>query len=70
MGFLKRAAKPIRKDPADQDKAAGAREYNARVHERNADRLASAGDAQGAAAARAAADEARKPPARGKAPKR
>jgi hypothetical protein len=66
MGFLKRARKPVRKDPAEREKAGGAREYNARVHDRNAERLEVAGDAEGAAAARAAAEEARRPPGRGR----
>jgi hypothetical protein len=66
MRFLKRAPKPVRKAPADRDKARGAREYNARVHERNAERLEFAGDAEGGAAERAAADEARRPPPRGR----
>ena len=62
MSFLKRTAKKARKDPADREKARGAREYNARVHERRAERLEQEGDAEGAAAARAAAVEARQPP--------
>lgn len=66
MAFLKRTPKPTRKDPADRQKASGAREYNARVHERAAERLAQAGDAEGAALERAAADEARRPPPRGR----
>ena len=70
MSFLKRIPKPARKDPADREKAGGAREYNARVLERDAERLERAGDAEGAAAARAAADEARKPPTRRRSPGR
>lgn len=66
MRFLKRTPRPSRPDPADRDKATGAREYNARVLERSAERLEAAGDAEGAAEARAAADEARRPPARKK----
>jgi hypothetical protein len=66
MGFLKPILKPVRKDPRDREKAAGAREYNARVHERRAERLELAGDAEGAAVARAAAAEARQPPAHGR----
>jgi hypothetical protein len=66
MRFLKRPPKPTRKDPADREKATGAREYDARVHERTAARLELAGDAEGAAAERAAAEEARRPPPRGR----
>ena len=65
MGFRKRSPKPVRPDPTDREKARGAREYNARVHDRLADRLEQAGDAAGAAMARAAATEARQPPPRG-----
>ena len=64
MGFLKRVTKPARRDPADREKASGAREYNARVLERQAERLEAAGDAEGAVAARAAAEEARRVPPR------
>ena len=65
MGFFKRStSKPARKDPADREKSRGAREYNARVHERNAERLELAGDAEGAAAARDAAEAERQPPSR------
>lgn len=66
MGFLKRDPKPARKDAGDRDKARGAREYNARVHDRDAERLEAAGDVEGAAAARMAAEEARRPPRRGR----
>jgi hypothetical protein len=65
LGFLKRTPKPVRKDPTDREKSRGAREYDARVHERRAERLELAGDGEGAAAARAAAAEARVPPPRG-----
>jgi hypothetical protein len=66
MRFLKRTSKLARKDPADREKSSGAREYDARVLDRTADRLELAGDAEGAAAARAAAKEAREPPVRGR----
>jgi hypothetical protein len=59
MRFLKRPAKLVRKDPADREKSAGAREYLARQHDRAGDRLEQAGDAEGADAERAAAREAR-----------
>ncbi len=63
MGLFKRSTqKPARKDPADREKSRGAREYNARVHDRNADRLERAGDEEGAAAARDAAEAERQPP--------
>jgi hypothetical protein len=61
MSFLKRTPKAARKDPADAEKSAGAREYLARLHDRTAERLASAGDAAGAEVERAAAEEARRP---------
>jgi hypothetical protein len=66
MGFLKRTPKPVRKDPADREKATGAREYDARVLDRRAERLELAGDAEGAAAARAAAEQARRTRPRGR----
>jgi hypothetical protein len=66
MGFLKRTPKPVRQDPMNREKARGAREYNARVLERRAERLEIEGDAEGAAAARAEAAEARRPPPRGR----
>jgi hypothetical protein len=65
MRFLRHGTKPARKDPADREKSAGAREYVARLHERNAERLERAGDAKGANAERAAATEARHAPPRG-----
>jgi len=58
MRFLNRRPKSVRMDPADREKANGAREYNARVLERRAERLEIAGD-EHAAAARMAADQAR-----------
>lgn len=61
MRFLKRPSKITRKDPADREKARGAREYNARVLDRHAERLELAGDSEGAAAARAAAEAERGP---------
>jgi hypothetical protein len=64
MGLLKRTPKPVRQTPADREKAGGAREYNARVLDRRAERLELQGDAEGAAEARAAAAEARQPPPR------
>jgi hypothetical protein len=64
MRFLKRTQRPFPQDPADREKARGAREYDARVHERRAERLELAGDTEGAAVARAAAAEARRPRAR------
>jgi hypothetical protein len=66
MGLFKKAPKPARKDPADREKYAGAREYVARIHDRSAERLASAGDLEGAEAERAAAAEVRRTPARGR----
>jgi hypothetical protein len=63
MGWF-RKPKPTRKDPADREKSAGAREYVARIHDRNADRLANAGDPEGAEAERAAAADVRRAPAR------
>jgi hypothetical protein len=61
MRFPKRSPKAVRPNPADREKTKGAREYDARVHERRAERLDLAGDAEGAAAARAAAADARRP---------
>jgi hypothetical protein len=58
MRLLKRRPKSVRTDPADREKARGAREYNARVLERCAERLEIAGDER-AAAARMAAEQAR-----------
>jgi hypothetical protein len=66
MSFLKRTPKPVRKDPADREKATGAREYDARVLERRAERLELAGDSEGAAAARAAAEQTRRTRPRGR----
>ena len=65
MGFLKRTPKPVRQNPMDLEKSQGAREYNARVLERRAERLELEGDADGAAVARADAAQARRPPPRG-----
>jgi hypothetical protein len=62
MRFLRSRTKPVRRDPADREKSAGAREYLARLHERSAERLEQAGDAKGADAERAAATEARRTP--------
>jgi hypothetical protein len=64
MGLFKKTPKPARDNPAEREMNAGAREYVARIHDRSAERLASAGDAEGAAAERAAAAEARRAPAR------
>jgi hypothetical protein len=64
MALFRKTPKPARKDPADREKAAGAREYVARIHDRIAERLASAGDTEGAEAERTAAAEARRTPAR------
>ena len=44
---------------ADRTKSAGAREYDARVHERTAERMSAAGDSEGARLQRAAAAELR-----------
>jgi len=66
MGLFKKTPKPARASPADREKNAGAREYVARIHDRNAERLAGAGDAEGAEAERAAAAEARRTPPRGR----
>jgi hypothetical protein len=60
MRFLRQRIKPVRKDPADREKSAGAREYMARRHDRSAERLERAGDANGADAERAAAKQARR----------
>jgi hypothetical protein len=60
MRLFRKTPKPPRKDPADREKSAGAREYLARVHDRSAERLASAGDTEGAEAERTAASEARR----------
>jgi hypothetical protein len=65
MGLFRKTPKPARTSPADREKNAGAREYLARVHDRNAERLANAGDAEGAETERAAAAEARRTPPRG-----
>ena len=64
MAWFKKATKPARRDPADREKSAGAREYLARIHERSAKRLADAGDKEGAEAERNAAAEARSKSAR------
>jgi hypothetical protein len=66
MGLFKRTPKSVRRDPAEREKESGAREYNARVLDRQAERLELAGDAEGAAAARAAAEQARQAPSRGR----
>ena len=45
----------------DRSKSTGAREYDARFHERAAARLAAQGDKEGALEARASSTEARRP---------
>ena len=57
--------KPARRDPGDREKAAGAREYEARHHERRAEQLERQGDDVGAKAERDTATNLRRP-ARGK----
>jgi hypothetical protein len=64
LSLFKRKPKADRPDPADREKAAGAREYNARRHDRFAAEFEKAGDDAGAQAERTAAAEARLPPAR------
>jgi hypothetical protein len=59
FGFGKKNSKPPRKDPREREKQAGAREYEARHHERLAERLESQGDVEGARIARQAAAAAR-----------
>jgi hypothetical protein len=59
FGFGKKNSKPARKDPREREKKAGAREYEARHHDRLAERLESQGDLDGARIAREAAAAAR-----------
>jgi hypothetical protein len=62
-GAGKGVGKPSeRRDPADRGKQAGAREYEARHHDRRAATLEQSGDAAGAAAERDLASDARNPP--------
>ena len=53
-----------RKDPADREKRAGAREYEAKRQDRIAERLEAEGDAEGAKTAREAAAAEREPRSR------
>jgi hypothetical protein len=48
-----------RANPPDRTKSSGGHQYDARFRERNADRLAAAGDVEGARLERAAAEESR-----------
>ncbi|MEA2494871.1 MAG: hypothetical protein QOJ29_2782 [Thermoleophilaceae bacterium] len=64
FGFGKKDAKPPKRDPADKQKYAGAREYEARRQDRLAARRESSGDIDGARIAREAAAEARRTPRR------
>jgi hypothetical protein len=66
MRFLRHSTKPVRTDPADREKSAGASEYRARWHERSAERLERAGDPKGAGAERASAADARRAPRQGR----
>jgi hypothetical protein len=64
VGFLDRLSKPskpARKDPADRQKRAGAREYEAQRHDREAARLEELGDTAGAQAQRELAAGLRDP---------
>jgi hypothetical protein len=58
--FGKKKAKPPKRDPADREKDAGAREYEARRQDRLAQRRESQGDNDGARMAREAAEDARR----------
>ena len=49
---MSKPGQAARKDPADREKQAGAREYEAQRHDRQAARLEELGDAAGAAAER------------------
>jgi hypothetical protein len=65
LAIFRRNSRDSARSPApDLMKSAGAREYDARVRERTADRLAAKGDAEGARLERAAADDLRRVPAR------
>jgi hypothetical protein len=59
--FDRKEGKPAKKNPAERQMRAGAREYEAQRHDRNAARLEAAGDQAGAAAERAAAADLREP---------
>jgi hypothetical protein len=61
MALFRKDKKPPKRDPRDREKAAGAREYEARHQERLAERRDSQGDLDGARNAREAAEEARRP---------
>ena len=50
-----------RKDPADREKQAGAREYEAKRHDRKADTLDQQGDSAGAKVERDTAADLRRP---------
>jgi hypothetical protein len=62
--FFKRKPASTRSDPADREKSVGAREYRARVHDRQADRFDAEGNAEGAQVERDAAEAARRVPPR------
>jgi len=62
--FFKRTFSAKRSDPADRQKSAGAREYRARVHDRQADRFDAQGNSEDAQIERDAAAAARRAPAR------
>ena len=65
MGFLgrkKKPEKPSRRTHSDRLKSAGTREYEAKRHDRAAERLDAAGDASGAERERGLAAEARRDP--------
>ena len=62
--FGKKGKKPPKRDPRQREMEAGAREYEARRHDREAERREDQGDVDGARIAREAAAAARKPPAR------
>ena len=60
FGFGKKEKKPPKHDPREREKRAGAREYEARRHDREAERRDSQGDIDGARLAREAAADARR----------
>jgi hypothetical protein len=64
FGLGKSKPKPVRRDPREREKDAGAREYEARHQERLAELREKQGDAEGARVAREAAAELRSQSAR------
>ena len=67
MGFFDRSKhpdKPARRSSTDRDKDVGAREYEAKFHDRRAERFEAAGDAAAAQAERELAAELRQSPGR------